>query len=87
MLISNIILGITVAGLNEIKQITPPNVTVRRCFCVVGKSGAKLYGKWSCGEKAIGFVKEHLEEHKKENHAVIAWLNKASYFLFVSPKR
>ena len=44
-----------VAELNEIKQITPPNVTVRRCFCVVGKSGAKLYGEWSCGEKAIRF--------------------------------
>ena len=51
------------------------------------KSVRKSGGEWSCGEKAIGFVKEHLEEHKKENHAVIARLNKASYFLFVSPKR
>ena len=51
------------------------------------KNERKPGGEWSCGKKAIGFLKEHLEEHKKENHAVIAWLNKASYFLFVSPKR
>lgn len=45
-----------VAGLDEIKQITPPNVTVRRCFCVVRESGAKLCGEWSCGKKAIELV-------------------------------
>jgi len=58
--ISNIILCITVEELNEIKQITPPNVTVRRCFCVMGESGAKSYGEWSCGKKAIGFVEQRL---------------------------
>ena len=60
-------------------------VRVGDFFC--GEKYEKVIWDMELWEKAIGFVKEHLEEHKKENHAVIAWLNKASYFLFVSPKR
>lgn len=37
----------------------------------MGKRVRMSYEEWVCGEKAIGFVKEHLEEHKKENHATV----------------
>ena len=38
----------------------PQTITVRGGDFLCGKSGRKLCGVWSCGEKAIGFVEERL---------------------------